>query len=396
MNSKYYTYIFFEVPKQLSLESKPDADVSSLFDKWISKYNLKEPENSDWQKIFDQCKLKVFRQAQSEELSICLSRFHDLDILEIEWEQISPDKSPIAFWEESLHHLESMSVSNYFGITHALFTNSENFPKETLKSEKSTEISNLGKFYTFGKNSYVLLAENENAEPAGFLGIHFAIMASAVHKLEFEDNELNKIKKQDIESELEYKKLTSSGNIRDIEKNFDAIRTYLFYLHDNRIRLAEIRQTFDINILNLENLCKIYHFQNDSLFFPLIQKAKNISDQLNYDLIYRDLNLKKMENRLKIQEMEIEKQRLESQKWTDWLIALLIIPIGGAQIVAALGCKWIGVICFMLISTSVIFFAMLRAERKSLILRFLNRIRQESRRLSSYFLTLISYKKKNL
>jgi len=396
MNSKFYTYIFFEVPKQLSLESAPDARVSSLFDQWISKYNLKEPENSDWQKIFDQCKLKLFRQAQSEELSIYLSRFHDLDILEIEWEQISPDKSPVAFWEESLHHLESLSVSNYFGITHALFTNSENFPKEKLTSEKSTEISNLGKLYTFGKNSYVLLAENENAEPAGFLGIHFAITASVIHKLEFEDKELNKIKKQDIKSELEYKKLTSSVNIRDIEKNLDAIRTYLFYLHDNRIRLAEIQQTFDINILNLETLCKFYHFQNDSLFFPLIQKAKNISDQLNYDMIYRDLNLKRMENHLKIYEMEIEKQRLKSQKHIERLIALLIIPIGIAQIVAALGWEWTGVLCSIFFSMAVIYFAILFAERKSDILQFLKRIRQESRRLSSYFLTLISYKKKNL
>ncbi len=241
-----------------------------------------------------------------------------------------------------------------------------------------------------------MVAQDETANPTNFLGRDFPVMFSALRKIEFEHEELRKIKADIDESKNRINDFFQIENPEDVE-NFLKMKKDESYLQRNITLLAKLRQTLEINIHNLEKYLEKYKIQNDAIFTPFLKNAKHICQQTEYDLNYARLTLEAFDSHVKVLDLIVKNRHEKNQKWTDWLIALLIIPIGIAQIgVVVSQWKWIGVICFMLFSISVIYFAMRLTERKSIIFRLLNRIMQVYRRFSSYFPALISDKKKNL
>jgi len=389
--ARFYSYILFRVPQELIAERKENPNVTSFFDKLKKEYNLQSAD------IFDlgDPDLTMFRLAENDNIAVCVFRFHDLDIVETEWSQSSEDVSVSEFWKNRLDDLKKhfTDIPSCFGISSALFTHSENLLTENIS--EYTEIPLLGKFYHIKPNHYILVAQDETTEPADFLGRDFPVIFSFLRKIEFEHEELRKIRASVDESKNRINDFFLIENPNNIE-NFLIMKKDESYLQRNISLLAKLQQTLKINILNLEKYCNKYQIENDKIFAPFLKNANHICNQIDYDLNYARLTLEAFDSHVQVLDLIIKNRNEKHQKHIERLIALLIIPIGIGQIGAALGWEWKEVLFFIFFSMAVIYFSLLLTERKSIIFKFLNRIRQESRRLSSYFLTLISYKKKNL
>ncbi len=371
--TRFYTYIFFRVPPELIAEKKENPHVTSFFEKWKEDYALQPVEPFG----LGDPDLTMLRLAEKKGLEVCVFRFHDLDIFEIEWHS-SKDISVFEFWKEKLDELNRhlSDIPFCFGIASALFTYSDNILTEKVYAE----IPLLGKIYQIKEHHYLMVAQDETANPTNFLGRDFPVMFSAVRKIEFEHEELRKIKADIDESKNRINDFFQIENPEDVE-NFLKMKKDESYLQRNITLLAKLRQTLEINIHNLEKYLEKYKIQNDAIFTPFLKNAKHICQQTEYDLNYARLTLEAFDSHVKVLDLIVKNRHEKNQKWTDWLIALLIIPIGIAQIgVVVSQWKWIGVICFMLFSISVIYFAMRLTERKSIIFRLLNRIMQVYRR----------------
>jgi len=345
--TRFYAYIFFRVPTELRAEKKENPQVLSFFQQWKKDYALQSAE------IFDLLDpdLTMLRLAENESLSVCIFRFHDLDIFEIEWNQSSGDT--FDFWEktsdELKRHFDNMPPC--FGIASALFVHSDNLAAEKVKAAgyPSADIPSLGKFYQIKSNHYLLIVQDETAEPADFLGRDFPIMVSARRKIEFEYQELGKIRADIDESKDRINALLRRENSEDIE-NVLRMKKDGAYLQSNISLLAKLKQTLDINILNLEKYLEKYRIQNDTIFTDFLKNAKHICQQADYDLNYARLTLDAYDSHIQVLDLIVKNRHEKNQKWTDWLIALLIIPIGIAQIGVSLGWKWTDVSYWMFFS----------------------------------------------
>ncbi|OQX26024.1 MAG: hypothetical protein BWK80_12480 [Desulfobacteraceae bacterium IS3] len=345
----FYAYIFFRVPPELRGEKKENKQVKHFFEQWEKDYALQSAEPFD---LLDP-DLTMLCLAANDSTSVCLFRFHDLDIFEIEWCQTPDDASVSAFREkrsdELNRHRDNMPPC--FGMAFALFTHSDNSLTENVS--EYAEIFSFGKIYNIKTNDYVLIAEDETAEPADFLGRDFPVMLSCLRKIEFEYGELGKIQAGIDESKERINVFLQREDSEDIE-NVLEMKKIGTDLQKNISLLGKLKLTLDINILNLEKYIEKYHIHNDTIFAPFLKDAKHICQQTEYDLKYARLTLDAYDSHVQVLDLIVKSRHEKNQKWTDWLIALLIIPIGIAQIGAALGWKWSDVLEWIVISVFLI------------------------------------------
>lgn len=348
--ARFYAYIFFRVPTELRGEKKENPQVISFFQQWQKDYALKSAEPFD---LLDP-DLTMLRLAENESLSVCIFRFHDLDIFEIEWNESSGDA--FEFWEKKLEVLNRYlyNMPSDLGIASALFLHSDPIATEKIKAGyPAADIPSLGNFYHIKANHYVLIAQDETAEPADFLGRDFPIMVSALMKIEFEYEELRKIRADIDESKERINAFLQREDSEHIE-NILLMKRHGAYLQRNISLLGKLKLTLDINILNLEKYLERYGIRNDKIFAPFLKDAKHICQQAEYDLNYARLTLEAFDSHIQVLDLIVKNRHEKNQKRTDWLIALLIIPIGGAQLGAALGWKWPGVLYWTFFSIGFI------------------------------------------
>jgi len=346
--TRFYAYIFFRVPTEFRRETKDNPQAKSSFEQWEKEYGLQVKGSFDMQDD----DLTMLRLAENPSISVCIFRFHDLDIFEIEWHQTPEDASASAFREKRLddlnRHLDNMPPC--FGIASALFTHSDN----PVAKYPAADIPSLGKIKRRETNDYVLIAQDETTEPADFLGRDFPVMLSCLRKIEFEYGELGKIRADIDESKDDINDFLQRDDSEHIE-NVLIMKKAGTELQKNISLLGKLKLTLDINILTLEKYLERYNIQNDTIFAPFLKNAKHRCRQTEYDLNYARLALEAFDSHVQVLDLIVKSRHEKNQKWTDWLIALLIIPIGIAQIGVALGWKWPDVLGWIVISIFLIY-----------------------------------------
>jgi len=319
--ARFYAYIFFEIPPEHRIKNNACEQAESFFKQWKKVYRLKE--ESPFNNVGDP-EVVMLSLAKAEELAVCVLRFHDMDIVEIEWEQSSSDEPPQEFWNKCDDALEKQtaSVSSHFGSVQAYFAGSSD--TANINPEwASAQIPDLGTFYRIGeKHKYLLLSDKD---PETFLGVDFPLIASFILKLENQEQVMEAVKHQKYENEKNFNALISS-DIKNIEENLSAIKTYYTHLQENANSLANLRQTFGINIFNLENYCRRYELY--PVVTPILKQAKHKRKQLFYDSNYAKLNLEGVTIRLQLIESEIQQQQVKAQRRIALLIAVIGVPLG--------------------------------------------------------------------
>ncbi len=365
MNSvpaRFYAYIFFEIPPEFRIQKQSCEQAGLFFEQWKKAYRLKEGLPFD---VGDP-EINMLCLAETEGLSVCILRYHDMDIVEIEWGQSSSDEPPQDFWKKCADSLEKQmsSVSSYFGSVRACFAGSSDLTAANINPDwKSAHVPDFGVFYRMGeKHNYLLISEDK--DPGDFLGRDFPIMASSVLKLENQEQVMEVVKNQKYENEKNFNTLISS-DIKSIEENLTAVKKYYTYLQENANSLAKLRQTFGINISNLESYCK--HYELYPLFMPILRQAKHKRKQLFYDSNYVKLNLEGITIRLQLAESEIQNRKVKTQQRIERWIALAAIPlgIGGATTNMTEPCDWIIRLIMMGIGGAAMFALCLWLQKKN-------------------------------
>jgi hypothetical protein len=360
--ARFYAYIFFEIPPELRRQKQICEQAELFFEQWKKAYRLKEGLPFD---VGDP-EINMLCLAETEGLEVCILRYHDMDIVEIEWGQSSSDEPPQDFWKKCADSLEKQmsSVSSYFGSVRACFAGSSDLTAANINPDwKSAHIPDFGVFYRMGeKHNYLLLSEGK--DPGDFLGRDFSLIASFILKLENQEKVMEIVKNQKYENEKNFNAMISS-DIKSIEENLTAVKTYYTYLQENANSLARLRQTFGINISNLENYCKRYELY--SLFMPILKQAKHKRKQLFYDSNYARLNLEGVTIRLQLAESEIQNRQVKTQQRIERWIALAAIPLGIGGVTTNMPntlCDWIIRLALMGIGGAAMFALCLWLQRK--------------------------------
>ncbi|OQY58853.1 MAG: hypothetical protein B6245_09670 [Desulfobacteraceae bacterium 4572_88] len=326
-SAHFFAYIFFRAPKNRTEEEK-NACSNSLFEQWMNSQGLKEGKPFD----LGHPELTHIRQAQNEERDISLLRLDEIDILKIHRMQTATDEDPLTFWENCVEELKKHppDKSCHFGLAHVLCLPSDDFLKEIQVPPEYAEIPGSGRLYQAGEHSFLMISQ----KPAAFLGRDFPVILSFLQKLTYQDDISQDVKSRNRVYRTEIEKLTALDRLRDIESNFNSIKTYQAYLGDNLISLSKIHQNFDINLLNLENYLKTLRIQEDTLFTRVIRKAEKARRQLRFDLNHARLNLDRVNGQLKLVELGIEKQRINEQSRIKQLITVIGVTFGMGQVAA--------------------------------------------------------------
>jgi len=337
-SARFYAYLFF-----FFSENGETPRSFLCYDKWKDFHNLQayDPAEVD----LGRPDLTVHKIAAKDDLSVCVFRLHETDLVEIECRNISED-SPLEFWKKCSADFEKQITDvPRMGAAQAYFCHSDDLSvnpvKKIVKSVNwkfsedfpSAQIPDLGNLYRIENHKYILLSQDK--DPSDFLGRDFAIMESFVQKLEFEEKELREIQTLNETGKNLLQGLPDLDNPLYIEKNFPIIQQYQSYFHRNTIRTEMLRQTLEINIpTNLAEFCKRYKIQNDTIFSPLIDAVKRKEKQLEYDLKYARLTIEETESRLNLLKIKIENRRLKVQRrvealFTAIMVGQIFIPFSG-------------------------------------------------------------------
>jgi len=337
ISPRFYTYIFFEVPDEFREQCEISPAAASFFQTWQRSCQLKEnPDARDFD--MNDPDLTMLRMAENEGIEVCVFRFHDLDILEIEWNQPGPEEASDSFWQRCTDELEEQlpNLPASFGMICACFAHMDDIsPEDVMADWPTADISGAGILRHIGKQHYLLLSDGK--DPANFLGRDLPVMSSCIRKLEFQSGELEKIRTQNRKSEKHIQELLSVIHPGEIREKFPDMKESQSYFQRNTARLTKLRETLDINILTLENYCKKY--ADNSLFVPLLAKARKTYKQAGYDLSYARAGLEEIDSHLrfldlKIQDhrLKIEQRRERGQRRIEWGLAVIgvFLGIGGA------------------------------------------------------------------
>lgn len=187
-----------------------------------------------------------------------------------------------------------------------------------------------------GNHNYLFVSRTS---PDDFLSRDFPGMFSAIRKLEYEHEQLEKIKTQNLRSEKQVQKLLDVNRYEEISEKFPDMKEHQFYFQRNTARLTKLRETLDINILILENYCEEYGIGDSPLFAPILRQARKSRKQTEYDLSYARAGLEEMESQLQFLEfqmtrerLKIEQRREKGQRRIEWGLAIIgvFLGIGGA------------------------------------------------------------------
>lgn len=368
-SSQFYAYIFFEGDSERGEKTQEQA--LRFYEQWVRSFNLTEEKRENFPDYKDP-DLKMLRLASGQESpSVCLFAFGHTAIVEIEWQQSKSESNP-NFWKKAdsvlEEHLRNMSSREfYIGCSRVCLERSDDLSAAIAKEiasiwgwlimnaePASAEILKYGNFYGFGQHRYVLLSPKDDLigeqqdlssfpDILNFLNRDFPLMDSALHKLEFEKGELRKLVSQNRESENQIQKLMKEG-LQAVETHFEDIRQYQTWLRQTLTRQAKLRQTLDINIVNLRNIGKEYLSpENDSLFAPQLEHFRCLYRQTGYDLNYARLNAEEIESQIQLERLKIEQRREKGQRRIEFLIAVIGVPlgIGGATTNMTGPCDWI-------------------------------------------------------
>jgi len=338
---RFYTYIFFEVPDDFREGNRIPPHASSFFESWKTGYQLKEDEHASDFDLGDP-ELTMIRMAENQGLEVCIFRFHDIDLLEIEWNQPGPDASPPDFWKRCTEEFEKQlpNLPACLGMTHVCFAHKDDFSPEYVGSGRPrAKIPSVGTLYHIGKQGYLLISDGK--DPADFLGRDFPLMISFILKLRYEYEELGKIRAQtrNLESLIQ-KRIFPDPQHRERRSLFGrklGKRSELVLVEDcqshiqrNLSLLWKLRQTLNINIRNLRNYHSKYSPKNDTIFGPVFKEAEKVRRQLDFDLNYIRAGSEGMESYLRTQWIRGQR-RLELL-----IIILMLVQI----LVGALGSGW--------------------------------------------------------
>ena len=353
-SSQFYAYIFFEGDSERG--DKTQEQALRFYEQWVRSFNLNEEKKENFPDYKDPDLIMLRLASGQESPSACLFAFGHAAIVEIEWQQSKSESNP-NFWKKAdsvlEEHLRNMASREfYIGCSRVCLERSDDLSAAIAKEiasiwgwiimnaePVSAKILEYGNFYGFGQHRYVLLSpkddligEQQDLSPfpdiLNFLNRDFPLMASALHKLEFEEGELRKLVSQNRESENEIRNLMKKG-LQAVETHFEDIRQYQTWLRQTLILQRKLRQTLQINIRNFRTIGKDYILsENDSLFTPRIQRFGHLYRQIGYDLNYARWKAEEMESQIQLLELQISQKRLKiEQQFTRW-IGLIGIPLG--------------------------------------------------------------------
>ena len=356
---RFYAYFFFHSdPYDREDKQKAGEEASSFCDRWMQAEQLTEYGEEDFPHLGDVAgiDLRVLRlSAREEGPSLCLFVFHDIAVAEVEWWQGKSETTP-DFWKRTgdmlKAHLRNLPPFRfYMGCSCISFARSDDLsPKnaraiaqnckwETNTRWTSVEISH-GKLYDLGQHRHLLLSRDvpEQPSPDEFLGRDFALMESFLHKLEFEEKQMKKIKEQNNAMENQLQKWLSQG-LREIETYFPKIREHQKDIHYNVTLLARLQKTLYVNVLNFKNHAELLSPRKDLIFRPALDKFRRVHRQLGFDLSYARLAMEGIESQLQFLELQISNERLKTEKRQEegqrriekWIAVFgVALAIGGA------------------------------------------------------------------
>lgn len=330
--NRFYACLFLECGEDEDREAQ-EKDASRLFEQWKNAHHLQEtdPLHSE------NPALRMLGLAEKEGIAVCRIQFHHLDIIEIEWEQ-PPEQSLGDFWQTCLTELEKQTPApvSYLGTASVLFADPDESLKSALTDKKRADISHIGTLYSMGQgHHYILFAEYKGLDPAKFLGWDFPIIASAFQKLEIEYEETRAVKDENEGHLRQISALFSAEHSKDTDLHFLDEEFCYSCLRYNTSKLGKIRQTLEINLLNLKYL-KAYSIQNDGIFAPLLKQAEQHLKQTEADLSYARLTLEEIRSRLEVWKLKLENQRLKSQKRTELFTQIVFVIIMTGQLIIPL------------------------------------------------------------
>jgi hypothetical protein len=177
-------------------------------------------------------------------------------------------------------------------------------------------------------HNYLFLSHKS---PDAFLNWYFPAMFSAVRKLAFEEKELQKIRSHNAKTEKQIQEMLS-GSADDISEKLPDMRARQSFLQRNTARLAKLRNTLDISILTLENYCDENGIKENTLFAPLLKKARHNYKQADYDLSYARAALEEIESRLRFLDLKIHTARLKIERRIECFVTFIgiFLAVGGA------------------------------------------------------------------
>lgn len=321
--SRFYGYVFFE--KHRETRQSAEEQASLFYEQWTAFSDLKEIPEENFPDL-KHPELEIIRFASGNKgLSVCVFTFGHTAITEIDWERQNSE-TPADFRKKADRvfdaHLRDMSPCECcIGSSRVFFAHLDDpvtdgaGEAETWKTDSSAqaEIKGYGNLFSFGDHRYMLLSPKTDIAEE-FLNRDFPLIEAALHKLEFEENELRKLEKQHQNLKTGVQKLLCRG-LDEFETYFNDIREYQTDLHRIIIRKTGVRQTFHINILNLRDLGKKYLSpQNDSLITPMIKRFNTMYRQLGYDIKYAQLELAETESQIQLLDLQISQRRLETEQ----------------------------------------------------------------------------------
>ena len=144
-----------------------------------------------------------------------------------------------------------------------------------------------------------------------FLDREFALLESFQQKIALEEREVESITLNSEKYAAEFKHLSASG---DLGQDLNHFKNWLIEFHDHLDALAALRLTIQINLRNVRNYWEALQPEYDTLFPSVNDRTQHLIDQIGYDLTYLQLTMHGAERHLKLQEVYIERARLEQEK----------------------------------------------------------------------------------